>query len=178
MTLIEAVIYIALIAIILPALGYFIVDAVRQQEHLSTRIHVAQTSSLILDEMRYELQYAQAITVTASTLAVNPSSLRFTDRNGVVNTITVANDTYSAEGQSRTIKRLRLTQGATTSWMTGNEITVDTFNVNIVRNSAADLTAININLKISPLVATTAAQLAESLDLTTSIFLNSYVQEN
>lgn len=177
-TLIETVIYIAIIAIILPALALFIVNIVSRQEQLAQRIQISQTTALLFDEFRYELQEARYVSITGSTFGVNPSSLRFTDRNGIVITIAVVNSTYTADGVSHTVKRLQLTQGAATSWMTGNEVTVDTFSVNYVRNGAGDLSAINIDLIVKPLVTTTTAQSAQTLTLSTSIWLNSYVQEN
>lgn len=177
-TLLETVIYIAIVAIILPALALFIINVVGRQEQLAERIQISQTTALVVDELRYEVQEAQYVSITGSTFGVNPSSLRFTDRNGVVNTVTAVNSTYTADGKSHTVKRLQLTQGAVTSFMTGNEVTVDTFTVNYVRNSAGDLSGLNIDLVVKPLATATTAQSALTLTLSTTIWLNSYVQEN
>lgn len=161
----------------LPALAFFLLNVVGRQEQLAQRIQISQTTSSVFDELRYELQHAQSVSVTGSSFGTNPSSLRFIDRNGVVNIITSVSDTSTVDGVSRTVNRLRITQGVVTSFMTGNEVTVDTFTVNYVRNIEGDLTGLNIDVTIEPLVTMTTAQSVQSLTLSTTIWFNAYVQE-
>lgn len=176
-TLIETLIYIAILALVLPAISLFMVNTISRQHQITARIDIEENSAMILDELRYELQHAQSIQISTSTFNTTSSVLRFTDRAGIATSILVVNDTYTGEGQSRIIRRLQSTRSGVTQWLTDNNVAISSFFINPVRDTSGDLTGINMSITLEPHVMTTSEQQAEALTLSTSVWLPTYVQE-
>lgn len=176
-TLIETLLYLALLAMVLPTVSLFIVHAARAQNTIAGRNAIEENATMVLEDMRYELQHAPSIQVSTSSFNTPTSRIRFIDRTGTANTIERTTDTYTANGESRIIYRVQNMRGTATEWLTSNTITVSSLVMNPVRDTSGDLTGINISVTVEPHVATTVAQQAQALTLSTSVWLPTYVQE-
>lgn len=176
-TLLETILFIALVAIILPALALFVINLIERQDRLSTQLLVRQSAALAFQEMQQEIQLAQAISLSTSTVSSDTSSLSYVDGSGVLRTIRYATDTFTASGTNRTIGRLQASSGGQDTWLTTSDLTVTVFRVDPVRNSEGVLTALNIALTLSPHVVENSSQTASVLVLDTTISLLPYATE-
>lgn len=176
-TLIETVLFIGLIAIILPGLFFFVIHLIERQDHISTQLLVRQSAALSLQEFQQEIQNAQAISISSSTLSSSTSSLTYVNGEGVTKTIRYAADTFSASGTTRQIGRLQLSFQNQQEWLTTSDLTVETFRIDPVRNADGDLTALNVLFVLSPHLLETSSQQAERLTLETTFWLSPYVSE-
>lgn len=176
-TLIEMILYIGIIAILVPGIGLFTTYTTQRQQNNAQHLSIQATAESMFGWMRYELQHATAIIPSQSVFNTTTSSLRFIDRGGVTTTVTTAPDTYTAEGQQRTISRVRKTHASTNEWLTGNDITVSAFTMNPIRTTTGTLVGITLEISIAPHVLNSGAATSQVFTTRTSIWLPAYVQE-
>src|SRR3989338_8138638 len=82
-TLLETMLYIGIIAIVLPAFTIFVLHTWQEQIGYDARMRLEQTTALIFLEASHAITESGAIFVSTSTLGTDMSALRFQDANGV-----------------------------------------------------------------------------------------------
>jgi len=141
----ELIIYIGILSLLLGSFVGIVVRLSRAQGQVGSVVYSTRTRSTIDWSLRHELTEAQLIRVSASTLSVDPSRLIYLDADGNQVTLEVVNDTVLFNGVSVTVERLRLTRGAADpEWVTDRTITVSSWVVDPVRDSAGVLTDVRI----------------------------------
>lgn len=149
-SLLETMLYIALLAIVLPGFVLFYVQISERQTAVDEVITTEQKASLTFSKFSYMLTGAQNINVTASTSGVNPSTLIFTNNAGEVVTIDRPTELTSfTHRPDKNIPRLRMQVGASpVEYLTDPEVEVTTWQVDLVRNGANELTGLNFSLEL------------------------------
>lgn len=146
-TLLETMLYIGIIAIVLPAFTLFILHIWEEQIGFDARMRLEQTASIIFLEATQEITEADAIQISTSTLGTDASIFRFTDKDGENVVIDSTSTVISFSGVNQTVHRLRMQQGAEAAvWLTDPEQDVTQWRVEAVRNTTNTLTGIRISL--------------------------------
>ncbi len=150
LTLIETVIYLAIVAIIIPV---FTVLALQSMEGISGAVakgHVEDAGLATLGVLQHELTEASSVVVSASTLGSAFSTLVFKDASGTTVTVDAPQNTVTRSNTQISIRRLCLQKGTETVWLTDRDVEVVAWQVDAVRNSAAALTGIRISWTMRP----------------------------
>lgn len=146
-TLLETMLYIGIIAIVLPSFTIFILHVWNQQVGFDARMRLEQTTSLVLLEATHEITEADSIQISTSTLGTDTSVFKFKDENGADVTIDSTSTTVSFSGVNQTVRRLRMQRGAAAAvWLTDPEQHVTQWRIEAVRNATNVLTGIRISL--------------------------------
>ncbi len=151
-TLIETLVYIALLVVILPPLVMSLIQVTREVNLLDIRNRINTTSSLVLSQLSTDLTQASQIKVSLSTLGSSPSTLVFLDAAGQTITIDRPTVTVSLPGGDQTIRRLRMARGASPAfYLTDPDLDVVSWKVDAVRNSTTVLTGLRFHIDVSTL---------------------------
>ncbi|HCC83362.1 TPA: hypothetical protein DEP96_00770 [Candidatus Uhrbacteria bacterium] len=154
-SLLETVLYIGLLAIILPAMAVFFLQVQLQHVAFDARTRLEQTAALTFSELQNNLTSAQTITTSTSTLGVNPSILRFTNSAGATVVIDRPTVSTSFPSGSQNVRRLRLQTGtAPAVYLTDSDVDVATWQVSTIKNSANILTGLRFSVNFALLGAT------------------------
>ncbi len=144
-TLLETVLYIGLIAILLPAFIIFVQQVWQQQIGFDARLRLEQTTALTFLEMTHAITEASAILVSTSTLGTDASILRFQDKNGTEVLIEHLSTTVAFSETNQTVRRLRLQRGNDDPvWLTEPEHDVTQWRVDPVRDESGILTGLRL----------------------------------
>ncbi len=155
LSLLEAVIYIGLVALILPVMVVFILQVQMQHVALDARTRLEQTAALTFHELQTDITSANTITTSTSTLSTNPSVLHFTNSTGSAVTIDCPSVSTVFAGGSQNVHRLRMQVGAAAAvYLTDYDVDVTTWQVETIKNSANVLTGLRFSLKYALLGAT------------------------
>lgn len=142
--------YIGLLAIILPSFVLFYIQVAERQSSVDEIIISEGKAATIFSEVSRELAGAQSVDITSSTLGTESSTLVFI--NAVGEEVTIDRPTVFTNYERRPDKdvpRLRYQEGLNDPvWMTDPEIEVTTWQVDAVRDSENNLTALNIMLEL------------------------------
>ncbi len=176
-TLIETIIYIGLLAIILPMLSLSLLRLNEQFNLIDPRTRMEQKASLVLSELTNELTNAESIDITNSTFGTDTSVLVFKDDNSQTIILDTEEFTEDFSEVEQTVRRLRIQRGVDPAvLLSDKDMTVDKWNIQAVRNSSGTLTGLRINLEFDMLDETGVYQSA-SFDATTTIALQSRTTE-
>ncbi|MFH1611644.1 MAG: hypothetical protein ABIA83_03540 [Patescibacteria group bacterium] len=176
-TLIEMVLYIGLIMILLPSIILMLLTVEKNQAHASTRMMIEQSSAILLSEFANELLDAYSINISSSTLDSDQSVLVFQkSENSPVYGLSFDTDAIEIGSVEYNIGRIKYSD-LEDHWLTPEQINVTKFRIEPVRNSDNDLTALNIELELSPLAVNNKMDLANILDTQTTIYLLSPITE-
>ena len=149
LTFIETVLYIGLIAIILPTMFLSLVYTTRIISLLDVRHEIALSSTTILSLFTKEVSEAQHIRTSLSTFGSNPSTFVYVDSLGVLVTIDRPTVSVTLPGGNQTVRRLRMQRGASASfYLTDPDVDVVSFQADPVRNSSGVLTGLRIHLDL------------------------------
>lgn len=151
-TLLETLIYVALLAIILPPLVLSLIQVTRQLNLLDVRNRINTTSSILLSQMTTDVTQATQIRVSQSVLGSSPSTLVYVDASGETVRIERVEQIISLPGGDQTTHRLRMTRGVSPAfYLTDPDLDVQAWQVDVVRNSASVLTGLRFHLDLSVL---------------------------
>lgn len=174
----ETVVYIGLMAIVLPGLTMFVFRLAKLQVEINPAVRMEQVSSTIFADLDYDLVSAQSIDITSSTLGSDGSTLIFVDKDGRVIEFSRASDTLTTiGGESISVNRLQMNiDSGGDVWITDKTINVDTWIVEKVEDSGGGLQGLNIDLGMEMFNAN-ATERRSSFRAETTIFLRSNVAE-
>ena len=171
-SLLETVLYIGLLAIILPAMAVFFLQVQLQHVAFDARTRLEQTAALTFSELQNNLTAAQAITTSTSTFGVNPSILRFKDVSGATVVIDCPSVSVVFPGGSQNVRRLRMQTGAAPAiYLTDSDIDVTSWQVTTIKNSADVLTGLRFNVNFALLGATKSVYRKAAFKSNTTISL-------
>lgn len=174
-TLLETIIYIGLLAIILPLSVTFLINIRNIQQRNINEWRVEDTSSLLLSELKIELSEATAIDISNSSLDSEFSSLVYQDRNNDTFTLQVENDSFLIHNETHDINRLRKV-GDSSQWLTPDQINITRWGIEPIRDEyRGTLTGLRLMIEISPY--NQATQQDDPTPLITTIYLTPAVQE-
>ncbi|NQV12144.1 type II secretion system protein [Candidatus Uhrbacteria bacterium] len=158
-TLIETVLYIAIVVILLGGLTTFLINTARIQSGLSPALRIKETASNTMLLMSSNITGADSINVTGSTLGVNPSTLLLTDGAGRSVQIDVIKDVVDFGGTSTFVDRLRLTKGGEPAvWLTDSNLDVTLWKVEEVSDSGGLLQGLKIEYTIETIDASVSGR--------------------
>lgn len=177
-TLLETMLYIAIVAIVMPAFILFITQIWQQESGHKFEIRIEQSTSLLFLELSHAITESDAIMTSTSTLGTNPSILRFKDANGTIVTLDRVTTTVAYASGDQTINRLRLTRGSEAAiWLTEPEVDVSIWRVDPVRNSTNVLTGVRMNLELGMLNASNNAYRHADFAADTTLALSPHTLE-
>lgn len=175
-TLIEVVIYVAIVAALLGGMTVFLLNTVGTQSGLAPELRIKQTASSTLLSLRHDMAEAQSVNTTASTLGVDPSTLVYVDSSGNTVTVDWVQDTVTISSTSHSVGRLRKQVGASDAvWLTDGNIDVTKWQVDVVRDSSNALTGLAFDVDMDLLYS--GAGLQGAWDGQTTISLMPHTTE-
>ena len=149
-TLVETLVYISLLALILPPLVISLIRVTRQVSLLDIRNRINTTATLISSELTRDLTESTQIRVSLSTLGSSPSTFVFLDSTGQVVTIDRPSVVVSYSGGNQITHRLRMTKGSSPSfYLTDPDLDVLSWQVDVVNNNASVLTGIRFHIDMA-----------------------------
>jgi hypothetical protein len=175
----ETVLYIALLAIILPAMVVFLLQIEIEHVTFDARTRMEQTAALSFSELQTTLTAAKAITTSTSTLGVNPSVLRFQDASGTTITIDCPSVSVTLPGGTQSVRRLRIQTGNSPAvYLTDSDIDVSNWQVTAVNNSKGLLTGLRFNVSLIMLGVTQGVYRGANFTSDTTISLSPHTIAN
>lgn len=150
-SLIETVLYIGLLALILPSFVLFTLGFLQKNNDVDMRIRMEQKASLLLWELEEELTSATTLNITASLLERENSSLIFLDASGNPVTLDRPSVAVMFPGGEKTVQRLRMTRNTESEWITDADMSVENWFLEPVRNSSGILTGLRVSLTLQTL---------------------------
>jgi hypothetical protein len=177
-SLLETVLYVGLLAIILPLVVMFAIGLAQQYNTIDPRTRMEQKSGLIFDQLAHDITSAQTIDVTASDLGVDDSRLVFIDDAG--ETVVIDRPTVNVDfgKNSEQVRRLRMQRGgASPVWVTDKDIDVSSWRVEAARDSNGDLTGLNVHLETQMLNAANGSFRQAKFNADTTYELSAHTNE-
>ena len=146
-TLLETILYVAIIAIILPPTVSSLVRLSQETSLYDIRFRMDSQAEMVLSRLTLDLTQAASVSTSLSTLGADPSALRFVDSAGQTVIVDRSSTTVAFPGGNQTVRRLRMQRGSSAAfWLTDPDIDVSSFTVTAVRNATAVLTGLRIHL--------------------------------
>lgn len=176
-SLIEMVLYIGLLAVLLPSLATITLGFVQKSDTVDLVIRMEQKASVIFSELQNELARAQSVNVTASILGVDESSFVFIDGDGESVTLRRVADTVSFVGGDQQVERLQWQTASGSQWVTDADMEVQMWNVTMARDGDGLLTGVNILLTLHVLNADGSPFRELALTTQTTIYVRPYTTE-
>ncbi|MFH1404902.1 MAG: prepilin-type N-terminal cleavage/methylation domain-containing protein [Patescibacteria group bacterium] len=140
-TMIEILIYIAILALLLPVIVATMFFVNERQGIYAARAQIEQSAGLLEAQLRHEIVEAKQINSSASYFANDLGSLIFIDADD--NTVTI--DTSGSPA------RLRFTRGSDPSfWFTDNNIRVTKWRIERIINTSDELTGLKFEFALEP----------------------------
>lgn len=179
LSLVGVIVYMALLAIILPALVLFFLNTTSNYSKLDVKSRITNSTSVILSTVQYQFKNAISFNTTDSLLGVENSKLVFQNKNGDNLILESVTTTAFFVENGQIIKRLRLVDetASTTEWITDPDLNVDLWRVYAIRNSSSTLTGLEIELKIEGASVSESGFNSNSFDVLTTINFDSNVLE-
>ena len=135
---------------ILPVLVSSLIRVSRQVSLLDIRNRINTTSAIIASQLTSDVTQATQIRTSVSTLGTATSVFVFVDATGQTVTIDKPTVTIAFPGGNQTVHRLRMTRGATPAfYLTDPDLDVQSWQVDLVQNSASVLTGLRFHLDLS-----------------------------
>jgi len=148
-TLMEMVLYMGMVAIVLPMMVIFLLQVQQTQTLFNARANMEQTAALLHSEFSTELISAQSIRLTESTLESDDGLLVYDDINSDKIEIDRELTTVDFNGTNQSIRRLRMRKDSGPwTWITDRETDINGFFVYEVRDSNLTLTGIRFRLEL------------------------------
>lgn len=176
-SLVETVVYIGLLAIILPFIFGFFISLTEQSNSIDPRVRMQQKASVLFSLMNYEITSSESIDITNSTLETDTSTFIFVDDNGDTVTIDSPQEVIDFTGNSQTVQRIRLQRGVSSAvYLTDEDINVTKWNIQPVRDSGGILSGMNIEMTFR-MLEPTGVYRGTSFDSETTISLQPQTAE-
>jgi hypothetical protein len=178
-TLIEAVVYIAILSLLLPAMVIFLINTTSGFNKFSVRSRMSSSAQVILSELNYSLSEATVFNTANSVLGANNGVIYFNDKNGNEFSIENVTGTVRFADEDQQINRLRLVDqiNMISEWMTDPDINVESFKILGVRNASSTLQGVNIFLNLEGLNFEAENFSANSLQASTTIKFSPHILE-
>lgn len=178
MTLLETVLYIGVFMVAMPMLVSFIVQVHRQSNLFDTRTRMEQTAGLVFADLADLVTSADAVRVSTSTLAANPSTLRLTDADGALVVVDCPTVAVDFAGTTQQVRRLRMQVGANPAvYITDNDLDVTEWQVTAIRDSAGVLTGLRVNMDFAMVNPTGDAYRSATFAADTTLPLSPHTTE-
>ena len=146
-TLLETILYIALLAIIFPPTVSALLRLSQETSLFDVQHRMDAQAGTILSQLTLDLTQATSVSTSQSTLGADPSLLRFVDATGLTVIVDRPTTEVTLNGGIQTIRRLRMQRGNTAAfWLTDPDIDVSSFAVQAVRNATGVLSGLRIHL--------------------------------
>lgn len=176
-SLIETVLYIGLLAVLLPSLATVTLGFVQKSDAVDPVIRMEGKAALIVSELQHELTRAESINVTGSALGTDDSTFVFVDEDGVSVTLQRVADTVSFVGGDQQVERLVWQTLADSQWVTDADMEVEAWNVAAVRDGDGVLTGVNVLLTLQVLNTDGSPFRELALTTQTTIYARPYTTE-
>lgn len=176
-SLIETVLYIGLLAILLPSLVTVTLGFVQKSDAVDPVLRMESKAALIISELQHELTRAQSIDVTGSVLGTDDSTLVFVDEDGESITLHRDADTVSFVGGDQQVERLVWQTTSSSQWVTDADMEVQMWNVAMVRDGDGLLTGVNVLLTLRVLNTDNSPFRELAFTTQTTIFVRPYTTE-
>ena len=148
-SLVETIIYIGILAVVLPAMVLLLIGMTEQTQLIDTRARIEQRAATLQTEIARSLVSATAVDVTQSVFGSPEGKLVYINDAG--ETITISNkstDVFFSNGP-KTIQRISYIRGANEEvWLTDPDMNVTSLQFDAVRDSSMTLTGINLDFSI------------------------------
>lgn len=179
-TLLETIIYIALLAIIFPPTVSALLRLSQETSLFDVQHRMDAQAGTILSQLTLDVTQATSVSTSQSTLGTDPGLLRFVDANGLTVIIDRPTTTVTLPGGNQTIRRLRMQRGNTAAfWLTDPDIDVSSFTVQAVRNASGVLTGLRLHLSaVMPNAAANAPYRRADFVADTTVALQPQTVEN
>lgn len=146
-TLLETILYIAMLAIIFPPTVAALLRLSQETSLFDVQHRMDAQAGTVLSQLTVDLTQALSVSTSQSTLGADPSSLRFVDANGLTVIVDRPTTTVTLPGGNQTVRRLRMQRGSTAPfWLTDPDIDVSSFTVQTVRNATNVLTGLRVHV--------------------------------
>ncbi len=146
-TLLETILYVALLAIIFPPTVSALLRLSQETSLFDVQHRMDAQAGTILSQLTLDLTQAASVSTSQSTLGADPSSLRFVDASGLTVIVDRPTTTVTLRGGTQSVRRLRMQRGSTAPfWLTDPDIDVSSFTVTAVRNASNVLTGLRLHL--------------------------------
>lgn len=150
-SLIETVLYIGLLAVLMPTFVIVTLGYIQKSDIVNPRIRMEENAATLFSELHSQLTQAQSIVVTVSSLGSDDSSFVFVDVNGATVTMSRVTDTVTFVGGDQDVERLAWITASGSEWITDADMSVDAWNVSVVRDEDGILTGVNFLITVSVL---------------------------
>lgn len=176
-SLVETVLYIGLLAVLLPSFVTVTLGFVQKSDAVDPVIRMESKAALIISELQHELTRAQSIDVTGSVLGTDDSSFVFVDEDGESVTLQRVADTVSFVGGDQQVERLVWQTISASQWMSDADMEVETWNVAAVRDGDGVLTGVNVLLTLRVLNTDGSPFRELAFTTQTTIYVRPYTTE-
>ena len=149
-TLIETLIYLAIVAILIPTFAVLALHAVESASGGVANGHVEDSGLAVLGVLEHELTEAQAVVMSSSILGGMFSTLVLKDASGTIVTFDTPQNIVTRSNTSVTMRRLRWQKGTETVWLTDRDVEVVKWQVDAVLDSTLALTGIRVSWILRP----------------------------
>ncbi|MBI5369964.1 hypothetical protein HZA85_02125 [Candidatus Uhrbacteria bacterium] len=146
-SLLETVIYIAILALVLPMMISVTLGLIQKTDKLDLRGRLMERAQLVSVELERELTESPSVSISTSLLDSDDGTLVYVDLNGV--TVTIDRPTVSIDfpGGAQNIHRLRFTRaGSSPEWVTDADMDVAAWRLSAVRDSTGILTGVRVQM--------------------------------
>jgi type II secretory pathway pseudopilin PulG len=152
LTLIETLIYMGVLGVCMTAFFGILSQMLTVHARNSTRSRLAESAWLALNTLVANLEVAQAVDTTNSTLSSSPSALFFTLNDGTDVAVDVEQTPVDLNGNIGVVPRLHYALiGSEDNYITDSDVEVWMWKVEPVRDSGGVLTGLNLYLGIQVL---------------------------
>lgn len=176
-SLIETILYIGLLAVLMPTFVIVTLGYIQKSDMVNPRIRMEEKAATLFSELHSQLTQAQSIVVTASSLGSDDSSFVFVDANGTTVTMSRVTGTITFVGGDQDVERLAWTTASGSEWITDADMSVDAWNVSVVRDADGTLTGVNFLITVSVLNPDGSPFRDISLSSDTTVQLQPYIVE-
>lgn len=171
--------YIGILAIILPGLIILLISVAQRVARADARIRISQTITSLQTQLNHNLIEATSINSSASSFGINPSTLRFTNQNGELITLNRQTTTVIFGSTQQTVNRLQWQRGvAAPVWITDPNLNVFLFRIDAVRDGTNILRGLRLNIGIELINASITPERAATWSSSTTISLSPSTTEN
>ena len=160
-TLIELVLYMALLVILLPSIILMLLQVSKNQQHVYTRAQIENTAAVLFSELNYEITHASKILTSTSIFDSDQGVLVFRDSDDQLRRIEYSTDTVEFSETTYNIGRVSLFDGLD-RWITSENLAITSFKIEPARDDDSNLTGLNLWIVIAPLSTDTEIEIGRA----------------
>ncbi len=147
-TLLETILYVALLSIIFPPTISALLRLSRETSLFDVQHRMDAQAGMVLTQLTLDVTQAASVSTSTSTLGANPSTLRFVDSAGLAVVIDRPDFLVTLPaGITQTVRRLRMQRGSAAAfWLTDPDVDVTSWTATAVRDGSGALTGLRFHL--------------------------------